>query len=230
MVFRIALACLLVAMATASTPVGSCVSTTSPDYRKDPDDCSVYYLCVNNNLYKYECSNLVFDPWTQTCASPGSIYDSCTETEKETEASCPPESTALIPHPSHCAQYFNCSASKHGYFWPEHLRECPYPQLYNDITKQCEHYTMVDCGDRFEPTAQCDYRGNQCEAAHCRPCYLTYPVCKGLPDGLNQWVGMSDSAYFAVCVDERMVYSGMCSQEHGRQIFDKVKRMCIEIA
>ncbi|XP_067685011.1 uncharacterized protein [Haliotis asinina] len=147
----------------------------------------------------------------------------------ENEAvNCLPESTELIPHPTHCAQYYNCSAGKQSYYWPEHLMECHYPQVWNVITKQCEHYTMVDCAEREEPNGHCDYRRHQCDRAHCRPCYLTYPSCKGLPDGLNEWVGMSNSPYFAVCVGERMVYSGMCSQEYGSHIYDKLKRTCIE--
>ncbi|XP_067685005.1 uncharacterized protein [Haliotis asinina] len=229
MAFRIVLACLLVAMATATTSVGSCVVKSNPDFRPDPDDCSVFYVCANEILYKFNCSDSVFDPVTRTCVAKGSTYDRCTK--KDTPAQtviCLPGSRALIPHPENCAQYYNCSAPRQGYKWPQHLRECPFSQLYNVMTKQCEHYSMVKCGDRQEPISHCDYRANQCEAAHCIPCIVRYPSCKGLPDGLNQWVGREDSPYYVVCEGGRMVYSGMCTQEYGPQIFDKLRKMCVE--
>ncbi|XP_071083537.1 uncharacterized protein [Haliotis cracherodii] len=231
MAFRIVLACLIVTMTTASTSVGSCVVKGNPDFRPDPDDCSIFYVCTNEILYKFNCADSVFDPVTNSCVAEGSIYDKCTKENPAETVICLPESSAVIPHPTNCAQYYNCSEPKQGYFWPEHLRECTFPQLYNVITKRCEHYTMVECGERVEPKNRCDYRVNQCEVAHCRPCNVTYPTCKGLPDGLNHWAEWSaweNTANFVVCEDGRMVYSGTCNQENGPQIFDKVKRMCVE--
>ncbi|XP_071083536.1 uncharacterized protein [Haliotis cracherodii] len=228
MAFRIVLACLIVAMATASTSVGSCVVKGNPDFRPDPDDCSIFYVCTNEILYKFNCADSVFDPDTNTCVGQGSIYDKCTKKDTRAETViCLPESRALIPHPTNCAQYYNCSAPTR-FRWPEHLSECPYPQFFNVITKRCEHYTMVKCGERVEAISQCDYRANQCLSAHCIPCMVRYPSCKGLPDGLNHWVGREDSPYFVVCEGGRMVYSGLCNQESGPQFFDQAKRMCVE--
>ncbi|XP_046572060.1 uncharacterized protein LOC124280209 [Haliotis rubra] len=180
MAFRIVLACLLVAMATATESVGSCVVKGNPDFRPDPDDCSVFYVCANDILYKFNCSNSVFDPVTRTCVGRGSTYDTCTK--KDTPAQtviCLPGSRALIPHPENCAQYYNCSDPKQRFRWPEHLRECPYPQLYNVITKQCEHYSMVKCGDREQPISHCDYRANQCQACSLYPLHRALPKLQG---------------------------------------------------
>lgn len=36
-----------------------------------------------------------------------------------------------------------------------YLHECPYPFLFSEETLQCENYTEVVCGTRYEPKWEC---------------------------------------------------------------------------
>lgn len=64
--------------------------------------------------------------------------------------------TAKLTHMKHCARYFDCAqnGTVRG-FREEHERECPYRELFNDKTGQCEDQAQVDCGDRVRPKDAC---------------------------------------------------------------------------
>lgn len=59
-----------------------------------------------------------------------------------------------------CHRFYNCS-EKSSFFremtsWPTpYLHECPYPFLFSEESLQCENYTDVVCGARFEATWEC---------------------------------------------------------------------------
>ncbi|XP_041349873.1 peritrophin-1-like [Gigantopelta aegis] len=207
----------------------SCTPKGAADLRADPYDCSVFYVCANKKLVKFTCNDSVFDPLTKACVPKGSIWDKCTPKPRSTVGECTPGSTAIIPHPTKCAQYYDCSDNTEVFRWPLHLKECPYSRVFNTETKRCEHYSMVKCGEREEPISHCDYDAYQCRSAHCIPCNVRYPSCKGLPDGLNPWVGREVSPYFVVCNNNRTVYQGQCHQDNSYYLFDAVKKTCVEL-
>lgn len=65
---------------------------------------------------------------------------------------CKSKPGTVRPHPTNCAQYYNCSqTSVQG----DHLFECPYPDLFDSSTLLCRNFTTVPCGKRQEPMAPC---------------------------------------------------------------------------
>ena len=59
--------------------------------------------------------------------------------------------TDLLPHPSYCQLYYNCSAPSGNIpARPQdhYLDECPYPQLFSTTTNRCEPFYQVECGQR----------------------------------------------------------------------------------
>lgn len=47
-----------------------------------------------------------------------------------------------VQSPGNCAQYYDCTQNLTT------VKECNYPDLYHVETRQCKHYTEVDCGGR----------------------------------------------------------------------------------
>lgn len=42
-----------------------------------------------------------------------------------------------------------------GFWRSKYKHECHYPYLFSEETLQCENYTDVKCGKRYEPTWEC---------------------------------------------------------------------------
>ncbi|XP_048257683.1 uncharacterized protein LOC124146570 [Haliotis rufescens] len=141
---------------------------------------------------------------------------------------CMTTTETLIPHPTKCAQYYDCSAPAAKPSWEQNLQECTNPQLYNTETQRCEHYSMVQCGNRTEPLGICEYEfpcfgGRYCGA----PCHVYNPSCRNLSDGLNVYEYRLNSPYYVVCVNQRLVYTGECHDfGTGPPIFDAEMRAC----
>uniref|UniRef100_A0A8W8LYV4 Chitin-binding type-2 domain-containing protein n=2 Tax=Magallana gigas TaxID=29159 RepID=A0A8W8LYV4_MAGGI len=90
-------------------------------------------------------------------------------------------------------------------------------------------YSVVSCGQRFEPKTHCEYDKYLCQHAHCPPCFLRHPSCHGLPEGLNPWPGKEGTPFFLVCRDGRVRYSGQCPDTPtSHQMFDPYKNVCVE--
>jgi hypothetical protein len=66
---------------------------------------------------------------------------------------CRANPTSLKPHPSNCAQYYNCSDvnSRYG----RYLEECTYPDLFSSVTMRCQKFQTVSCDAKHEPKAPC---------------------------------------------------------------------------
>ncbi|XP_048257665.1 uncharacterized protein LOC124146559 isoform X2 [Haliotis rufescens] len=145
---------------------------------------------------------------------------------------CSTTSATLIAHPTKCAQYYNCSAPGlkiNRYILGPHLQECPFPQLYNPETQRCEHYSMVKCGKRTEPLGMCEYAKHACFGGrYCGPpCHVYSPTCRNLSDGLNVYEYRLNSPHYVVCVNQRLVYTGVChNYGTGPNIFDSKLRAC----
>ncbi|XP_048257686.1 uncharacterized protein LOC125383481 [Haliotis rufescens] len=111
----------------------------------------------------------------------------------------------------------------------KNLQECPYPQLYNPGTQRCEHYSMVQCGNRMEPLGKCEYARYAClGSVNCGPpCFVNNPTCRFLPDGLNAYENRPGSSFYVVCVNQRLVYTGECHDNGtGTPVFDVNLRAC----
>ncbi|XP_048257660.1 uncharacterized protein LOC124146557 [Haliotis rufescens] len=129
----------------------------------------------------------------------------------------------LIPHPTECAQYYNCTTPAMKHYWEANLQECPYPQLYDPGTETCEHYTTVQCGNRTEPLGKCEYLVGRDSGMAC---FANNPSCRNLPDGLNAYEHCPNSPKYIVCVSQRLVYTGVCNNKTGTSIFDAKLRAC----
>lgn len=55
-----------------------------------------------------------------------------------------------------------------------------------------------------------EYSGMTCMRAHCIPCSVSFPPCRGLNDGFQSWPGRTDSPYYVVCKNERTIDEGVC--------------------
>lgn len=59
--------------------------------------------------------------------------------------------TDLLPHPTYCQLYYNCSARTGNIParpQEQYLDECPYPHLFSTATSRCEPFYRVECGQR----------------------------------------------------------------------------------
>jgi len=206
-----------------------CQQRAANDLRSHPDDCSRFQMCTAGILIDFSCPNEhVFHEDSKNCVPKGSENDTCIIVEPTKEALiCPPHATYKKAHPKECAQYYHCGKAAREMYWEDNLHECDYPMLYNINNKRCEHYSMVTCGPRREPLDPCDYKANECGSARCVPCKVRHPSCRGKQDGLQGWQGREGSPHYVVCAAQRVVYSGMCPQDHGSQIFDHESRTCV---
>lgn len=200
----------------------------------DPNDCSLFYVCNGGQRFDFNCGDNVWDPDTKTCVGKGSQWDKCTIAKELDELNnmgssqdpCDNSNSAVFAKSDNCAQYYDCSSKEATVSDDPHVKECKFPTLFNAESKRCEHFDMVKCGARTEPLDACDYVANQCRSAHCIPCNVRFPSCRGLPNGLNPWVGREYSPYFVLCEKQRSLYHGECPTAQGTQLFDPVNRVC----
>lgn len=71
---------------------------------------------------------------------------------------CPPGAVGRHAHPTKCAQYYDCSKTNSIEWWGENLRECPYPKVFNELTKDCDSPLAVVCNTRQKPMDPCKYK------------------------------------------------------------------------
>ncbi|OWF42967.1 uncharacterized protein LOC110460386 [Mizuhopecten yessoensis] len=203
-----------------------CQGNTGIQWIADPDDCSVFYLCFNSASYKYMCPiNSVRDFITKACVPKGSTYDTCTKKEA---AVCLPDD-GFKPHPTgNCAKYVDCEMMMtRASDVRSATKECDYPLLFDEASGRCQIPETADCGTRSVPKNPCDYEVNQCKQGHCIPCYIRFPSCNELPDGMNAWNGRENTPFFVVCKNERVVYHGQCPKKDRIQLFDPKERVCV---
>ncbi|XP_062607300.1 slit homolog 1 protein-like isoform X3 [Saccostrea cucullata] len=81
---------------------------------------------------------------------------------------CQQNSSLVLPHPRECQLYYDCS-TKYNTLPPnfvQHMRECPFPDLFSLQTLRCEDYRHVTCAERTEYKTACKYRANQLNVYH----------------------------------------------------------------
>ena len=69
---------------------------------------------------------------------------------------CHNQQNGRVAHPTNCAKYYNCTDQSHPV-----LQECPYPFLYSPIHMSCQNFEYVQCHQRYEPKAPCEYKDHQ---------------------------------------------------------------------
>ncbi|KAL3853245.1 hypothetical protein ACJMK2_016801 [Sinanodonta woodiana] len=176
------------------------------------------------------------------CCSINSIFDDClkgmgvittTKSPLTVEEQCGQDITAIIPHPTECQLYNNCSVN-YTYvprYFEQHLVECTYPKLFSTDTFKCEDFDTVNCGNRRETKSGCGYRALQCPVAHCIPCSVRTPSCEIRPDGIHPHPEKLWSPYFIVCKKERFMSEERCpADEEGRtQLFSPETKLCTRL-
>ncbi|XP_062572828.1 uncharacterized protein LOC134234803 [Saccostrea cucullata] len=110
----------------------------------------------------------------------------------------------VVPHPTICRLYYNCSGSI--------LSECRYPFLFSKESRECKNYTEVDCGNRTVSTWECQYGAFSCRR-HCIPCYILYPSCVGKKDGYWPNIEGSTTPYYIECLNERRIATQQCQKD-----------------
>ncbi|XP_069142060.1 uncharacterized protein [Argopecten irradians] len=208
-----------------------CPQTSTVVWIEDKTDCSTFFMCYQGRHFKYICpSGLVWAPDSRMCVKKGSPEDKCT-TPVTARQPCVSGVKARESQQDNCAKYYECGVSRTAGSSTPTLMECPYPLLFDEQKERCEFPEVVKCDQRKEPTDPCEYDVNRCdESADCPPCYVRFPSCKGLPEGLNPWKGKEWTPHFTVCKKERVVYSGTCTPtDSGQQrMFNPDERTCVE--
>ncbi|KAK3589928.1 hypothetical protein CHS0354_034946 [Potamilus streckersoni] len=172
-----------------------------------------FVRCLQGRTVSVEkCNGGVFDASKRRC---GTISN-----ENMAGAFCSANPTEIIPHPTNCAQYYDCREAIAG----SYLRECRYPQLFDTTSLTCKNFTDVICGARYEPQAPCEYLQTQCleGAANCTPCVERLPSCVGLEDGNNAFPGRTNSEYYVKCFRNRTVAVEVCQVS----LFDQSIKRC----
>lgn len=120
--------------------------------------------------------------------------------------------------PKDCHRFYNCSEESSFFHqmssWPTpFLHECPHPFLFSEESLQCENYTDVVCGTRFEATWECRYYYHQCKSAHCKQCAFRFPKCEDKNDGLWLQPEQGFSPLYMVCQNNRTIKTGSCPRD-----------------
>nr|KAG5711279.1 hypothetical protein BaRGS_005976 [Batillaria attramentaria] len=231
MAVKFLLASLAVGLWCGAAEADYCHQRAVQDFRADENDCSVFHMCVMGQLVTLNCSpGSVFDEGSHSCVPANSYYDTCSQ-RMAVKTRCAPGSRELVPHPTLCAQYYDCGAThaQNRIGWESQLRECPYPMVFHAESKRCVQSEAGICGERREPLDQCDYKVNECQGhSSCVPCEVRFPSCRGLADGKNAWGGRPGSPWYVVCHQQRVRSYEMCKQDGAVFIFDDQSGECVK--
>ncbi|XP_011439778.3 uncharacterized protein [Magallana gigas] len=207
----------------------SVIHRTDSDFRVDPEDCSRFYIRRNGKEFQLKCpGDDVVNTFTRSCVPKGSSQDTCVNIIQTEKGNCSKDSR-MVEYSDNCAKYIDCKDETTT--GEPNVKECPFPLLFDDKSQKCEHFSMVRCGTRYEPKDACEYEENQCRSAHCVPCHVRFPSCRGSTDGLIPWGGREWSPYFAMCQSGRVVFQGQCPavSDDKPTIFHPVHNVCMEI-
>ncbi|CAG2185606.1 unnamed protein product [Mytilus edulis] len=137
---------------------------------------------------------------------------------------CKVHPTAMIPDPTNCAKFYNCSqnmATKTAV-----ASECKYPDLFADVSQKCERFQNVSCKSRMEPQAPCEYDQNLCKPGdmNCELCPKRLPSCRGLPDGDEAVQSALWTDLYVTCLINRTMAVRHCPVG---QVFDPSQLHCV---
>ncbi|XP_059153172.1 uncharacterized protein LOC131938944 [Physella acuta] len=199
-----------------------------------PDDCQTFFMCNHGNPIRMSCpATTTFSETYQTCVNKDSHFDTCTRENAIRECS---RGSTLIPHPTACQRYYNCSDNTTRSIFSRFTQfemECPYPQLFDVTERRCKPYREAYCGpERVAATDACDYYRNKCDllARGCRPCRDWFPSCTGLADGIYEDPFRRWSSRYIQCEDERVENMNCPNYPVGYPgIFSPIKKQCVSL-
>ncbi|PVD18873.1 hypothetical protein C0Q70_21430 [Pomacea canaliculata] len=113
-----------------------------------------------------------------------------------------------VQSPGNCAQYYDCTQNLTT------VKECNYPDLYHVETRQCKHYTEVDCGGRRVFLDPCDSY-TFCPHGPCPYCPSAFPTCMGRNGAIGGF--NFDPRLYYRCIDNRMIL-GQCQTVYNRDL------------
>ncbi|XP_071175832.1 uncharacterized protein [Mytilus edulis] len=167
-----------------------------------------YLVCHKNRTMSVDkCTTGVFDPYKKHCVD-------------EKKPSVCSMSSGLVAKGDNCAQYYDCSSPVTEF--GQYLQECPYPQLFNDDTQQCQHFSQVECKSRYQPKAPCEYLQTQCIGVGCGRCEKSHPSCVGLFDGANSYPDRPMTPDYIICDHGRTISTEHCNTG----LFDPSTKTC----
>ena len=193
-------------------------------------DCSTYFWCVHGEKKLMNCGpGTKFNLNLETCTWPE--QSTCVEEQGTIEQECLYNPTAIIPHPTECQLFYNCSLvyNPGPRVFEQHMDECYYPDLFNTATMQCEYFENVDCGTRTEHVDACSYRRSWCPVAHCMPCFVGSCRCK--TDGQHANEKRLWSPWYTECYKERALDNKYCPPDSNgiAQLFHPWRELCLPL-
>ncbi|CAF1473477.1 unnamed protein product [Adineta steineri] len=178
-------------------------------------NCQTFYFCFNETLNKtLQCLNSsepIFSTYRQRCIGVNPLYDECYLVNiNENHENCAWFSVQLS------------TTSNLTYHY-----SCLYPFLFDLESKECKHYSQVQCNQRFEPKDACDYHHPQIHSSiDERPCWLI-PSCRNKTNGFHGNQLQECSSYYE-CKDERFLKLTTCPK--NMHFSDKSKTCLITLS
>ncbi|CAL1546271.1 unnamed protein product [Lymnaea stagnalis] len=178
-----------------------------------------------------KCVQSVFDPDARSC---GLKLDTVIrEVQRNPVSFCQRYPTAVIPHSTHCAKFYNCSAPPiPGVEGVAHLKECLHPKLFDSNQRKCDNFigvlNTVGCGNKFQPKHFCDY-SSICPSQRfktCDDCRRVLPSCINQVTGIHgNPPGQPVTPGFMYCVEGRVIWTSPCPQ--GKSFYESMKS-CVQ--
>ncbi|XP_062614315.1 uncharacterized protein LOC134276051 isoform X2 [Saccostrea cucullata] len=174
-----------------------------------------YVVCEHGRTVAVEqCHVGIFDQQSHMClTNTDSVNNYCNNNPG-----------LILPSYQSCAQFYKCGQynSKTGTY----LHECAYPLLYDITSKTCQHFTLINCGERRVPQAPCDYMQNRCSAKDtttpCKPCEDRFISCVNKPNGRSSMEG--DIFSYVFCLQNRTIDVVKCTDGY---FFHSLVKQCI---
>ncbi|CAG5126209.1 unnamed protein product, partial [Candidula unifasciata] len=177
-----------------------------------------------------KCVRSVFDPDARRCGLK--LETVVTEAQRNTVSFCRKYPQAIIPHPTHCGQFFNCShPAERGLQGKPHLQECRYLRLFDSNVRSCENFIKVlkttGCGTKFQPKHYCD-QASVCPSPQfptCDQCRKALPSCENQTNGIHgNPPGGGITRGFMYCVEGRVLATSLCS---SGTMYHESKKLCL---
>ncbi|WAR27974.1 hypothetical protein MAR_013678 [Mya arenaria] len=188
-----------------------------------PGRDNFHVVCQDQRtMFVRECVGETFDPLTRACKvaerfdinRPGKF--------------CALNPTATVASPLSCAQYFDCSSqvTELG----KYKRECPYPQLFDELSGRCAPYNLVSCGGRFvavDPLRRCAGNGIYDPMRGCQVAFdigNPVPYCTAYPNALLP--NPDNCAQFFDCRQQNTMFGNYLRECPYLQLYSDADKTC----
>ena len=204
------------------------------EFFHNTQDCSTYFVCKHGQKLKMDCPDgFKFNLNAGICDWPAN--SDCVEDPKPEpptiEEQCQQDPTAIIPHPTECQLFYNCSIvyGPGPSVFEQHMDECYYTDYFNTDTLKCDNFENVNCGVRIETFDACSYRRAGCPVAPCQPCSIG--SCQGFSDGFHANDKRLWTSSYVRCYMGRTIESLTCPLDcNGQtQLFHPCLELCVPL-